>query len=207
MGHRVPEHFKRAPAPERLQPGVGRRTLAQPECRSVYPTFARRWGNVRLVINCRPKVLRTQNLLRMAPTAAPTRVYCFIGSFLMWPCSLHCLRRFQRCRGIPKCSQIASALNCPTESKFWLLRESSSGFPLIAWKKKFKRSGKIIQVRRVCMGCVTDLCGLMQSSPYSAIPPNMLREAKHMVITQAYSCCFWGLEINNGYERSTGHSR
>lgn len=38
-----------------------------------------------LVINWGPKVLRTQNLLWMAPTPAPTRVYCFIGWNLMWP--------------------------------------------------------------------------------------------------------------------------
>ena len=47
-----------------------------------------RQGNVSLVINCRLKVLRTQNLFCVVPTTVPTRVYCFIGWILMWPSSL-----------------------------------------------------------------------------------------------------------------------
>lgn len=61
------------------RPGGCAGSVAKEHHRSVYPTFPARRGNVSLVINCRPKVLRTQNRLRMAPTPAPTRVYCFIG--------------------------------------------------------------------------------------------------------------------------------
>lgn len=83
--HRIPQHFWKC---QQLSARLQRPCVAAED--GVWPlprclSNVRRECNVSLVINCRPKVLRTQNLLWMAPTAATTRVYCFIGWILMWP--------------------------------------------------------------------------------------------------------------------------
>lgn len=98
-GTQFPKHFRVGPAATvvlTITQVCGGGALAH-HCQNVYPMFIGRRSNVSLVINCKPKVLRTQNLPWMAPTAAPTRVYCFIGWILMWPFSLPSLWWFQWC--------------------------------------------------------------------------------------------------------------
>lgn len=67
MGQAAPTHFGgKANVAGRLC-GCAGLTMA-----TIYPALAVRRGDVSLVINCAPKLLRTQN-------PAPTRLYCFIG--------------------------------------------------------------------------------------------------------------------------------
>lgn len=88
LGHRVPKRPRASAVILTMALGPWWRLSAHQCCRGSLPTLA-----------------------GLVPTAAPIRDNGFIGWFLMWPSSLHCLQLFHWCRNIPKCSSSASALN------------------------------------------------------------------------------------------------